>query len=288
MPFEEKEFLYPPMAITKKLDDVLKSSASRVVGNYGNELGGMYHVSSLEGYDAMYKKRFGEFVSYLSQGALNTPSRSVVLLDKHGIYTQQALEFLGVRFYIHKFSDARLPWAYPFWEYPQYESIWKDETYEIFENERAYPRAFLASNYKVVTDKLETLHTIFSGTTNRNDTIILEEKPRIEPAAGASEATIISYTPEEIVVRMKSDVSKLLFLSDSYDKGWHASVDGVNIPIQRANYTFRAISVPSGEHTVVFRYQPDSFRWGIIAGVVSFLMIVLGSLYIKKYENRFL
>lgn len=288
MPFEEKEFLYPPMAITKKLDDVLKSSPSRVVGNYGNELGGMYHVSSLEGYDAMYKRRYGEFMSFLSNGKMNMPSRSVVTLDKHGSYTQAGLELLGVRFYLHKFSDGRLPWAYPFWEYPQYQSIFKDETYELFENKKAYPRAFLASNYKVVPDALEALETIFSDTTNRNETIVLEDVPSIEPAAGKGEATIISYMPEEVVIKTKSDTAKLLFLSDTFDTGWKATVDGKSTPIQRADYTFRAVAVPTGEHRIVFRYQPKSFRWGVIVGFVSCMLIALGSIVLKKYENRLL
>ncbi len=288
MPFEEREFLYPPMGVTKKLDDLLTNSSYRVVGNYGNELGGMYHIPSLEGYDAMHKRRFGEFISFLSNGQMNMPSRSVANLDKHGPYIQQALELLGVRFYLHKFSDGRFAWAYPFWEYPQYRSIWKDETYELFENANAYPRAFLASNYKVVTDKLEILQTLFSNTINRNDTLILEDKPPIEPKAGKGDANIASYTPEEVVVMTTSDVAKLLFLSDSYDKGWSASIDGISTPISRANYTFRAVSLPSGEHRVVFRYHPESFRWGTIVGVVSLFIIVFGSLCIKKYENRLL
>ena len=288
MPFEEKEFLYPSMAITKKLDEMLKNSSSRVVGNYGNELGGMYHVPSLEGYDAMYKRRYGEFVSFLSNGKMNIPSRSVVTLDKHGSYTQDGLELLGVRFYLHKFSDGRFAWAYPFWEYSQYQSIWKDDAYELFENKKAYPRAFLASNYKIVSDTLETLETMFADTMNRNETIILDATPSIEPREGPSETNIISYMPEEIVVKTKSDIAKLLFLSDTFDTGWKATVDGKSTLIYRADYTFRAVSVPSGEHTIIFRYHPESFRWGIIVSFVSFIVIALGSIVFNKYENRFL
>lgn len=288
MPFEEKEFLYPPMNVTKKLDEILANSAYRVVGNYGNELGGMYHIPSLEGYDAMYKKRYGEFISFLSNGQINVPSRSVAILDKHGPYTQQALELLGVRFYLHKFSDGRLPWAYPFWEYPQYQSIWKDKTYELFENAHAYPRVFLASNYTVLHDKLEILQSLFADTTNRNDTIIVEDTPSIEPKIGDGKATITSYTPDKIVIQTKSDVSKLLFLSDTYDSGWRASVDGIKTSILRADYAFRAVPLPSGEHTVIFRYQPNSFRWGLFVGFASLLTILVGSFCMKKYEYRLL
>ena len=102
------------MPVTKKLDELGVNAPLRVVGNYGNELGGMYNISSLEGYDAMHKRRYGEFISYLSNGQLNIPSRSVAILDKHGPHTQDALELLGVSYYLHKFSDGRFSWAYPF------------------------------------------------------------------------------------------------------------------------------------------------------------------------------
>ncbi|MEK7577148.1 MAG: YfhO family protein [Patescibacteria group bacterium] len=288
MPFEPKEFLYPQMPVTKKLDELGVNAPLRVVGNYGNELGGMYNISSLEGYDAMHKRRYGEFISYLSNGQLNIPSRSVAILDKHGPHTQDALELLGVSYYLHKFSDGRFSWAYPFWEYPQYQSIWKDETYEIFENAKAYPRAFLASKYKIATEKPEILDTMFSKDTDRRTTVVLESKPIIEPLEGNGEAIIISYMPERIVINTKSDVPKLLFLSDSYDTGWKASIDGLSTPIYRANYTFRAVALSHGEHIVEFYYAPDSLKWGYGFAFLSLVGIILGSFYIRKYENRLL
>lgn len=288
MPFEPKAFLYPEMPVTKKLDELRGASPFRVVGNYGNELGGMYQISSIEGYDAMYKKRYGEFILYLSSGTLSVPSRSVAILDKHGPHTQDALELVGTRYYLHKFSDGRFPWAYPFWEFPQYNSIWKDETYEIFENPKAYPRAFLASSYTVATSEIEILNTMFSQGFDRRERLVLEDKPSIEPSIGTGEATITSYTPERIVITTKSDVDKLLFLSDSYDAGWKATIDGVEATIYRADYTFRAVALPKGEHTVVFYYAPASLKLGYGFALISLVGILLVSLYIKKYENRIL
>lgn len=288
MPFEPKEYLYPPMEVTRKLNTILPNTAFRVAGNYGNELGGMYHVPSLEGYDAMYKRRYGEFIEYLTNERINEPQRSVVLLNKHGLLTQKALDLLGVKYYLHKVSDGRYPWAYPYWKFPQYHSIWKDDTYELFENTGALERAFLASSYTVVPQALEQLQTVFSPTINMRETLVLEEKPLGEPAVGSGSANIVVYTSEEVIIKTKSDVPKLLFLSDVYDDGWNAMIDGVKAPVYRAHYTFRAVSLNPGEHTVVFRYHPESFRWGIIVCFVSLFFLTIGSLLIYTYEHRFL
>jgi len=40
-----------------------------------------------------------------------------------------------------------------------------------------------------------------------------------------------------------------------WDAGWHAYIDGKEVPILRTNYLFMGISVPAGTHTVEFRYR---------------------------------
>ena len=129
---------------------------------------------------------------------------------------------------------------------------------------------------------------MFSKDTDRRTTVVLESKPIIEPLEGNGEAIIISYMPERIVINTKSDVPKLLFLSDSYDTGWKASIDGLSTPIYRANYTFRAVALSHGEHIVEFYYAPDSLKWGYGFAFLSLVGIILGSFYIRKYENRLL
>ena len=45
-----------------------------------------------------------------------------------------------------------------------------------------------------------------------------------------------------------------LVVSDTWLRGWSATLDGESVPVLRANYAFRAVGVPAGRHEVVFRY----------------------------------
>jgi uncharacterized membrane protein YfhO len=92
----------------------------------------------------------------------------------------------------------------------------------------------------------------------------------VEPQEGSGSAQIVLYTPNKVTIHTASDVAKLLFLSDVFDPGWHAYVDGKKTPVLRADYDFRAVGLPPGNHVVEFRYFPDKLRIGfIVAGLAS-------------------
>lgn len=269
MPFEERKYVYPDVPSLRYLETY--AGENRVFGNIGNEVGNMFHLQLVEGYDALYQKRYGEFIDFVSRGTVSPPERSVVRFDKHGVYTTEALQLLGIRYIYHRFSDGRVSWVFPYWQYPAMRQVYSDEIYEIFEYPDAFPRTFLASSY-VIGD----LDTLFSPDLDRKNTVVLEEKPAADPQPGTGSATIVSYKPSWVTVKTEADSAKLLFLSDVYDSGWRAMVDGKPARIYRADYDFRAVAVPGGAHTVQFTYKPAGFLWGwVISGIVLVLLIIL-------------
>jgi hypothetical protein len=281
MPFDSADLVYPQIPVITKLQSLVDGGRFRVFGNIGNEVGSAFGIPLIEGYDAVYQQRYGELISAAGNGKTQEVGRSVVNMEKHGVYTEAILQLLGVKYYAHKKSDGRLPWAYPFWDYPQYNRVWEDEHFEIIENTHSYPKALLASSYTVETDKQRILDTLFSEAINPRETIILEEKPEFEPEAGDGVATISSYRPTEIVTSVSTSVPKLLFISDVYDDGWQAAIDGKPSKIYRAHYDFRAVAVPKGTHTIRMWYAPKSVNMGLLISGIATLGIV-SFLFVKK------
>ncbi|KKQ83492.1 MAG: putative membrane protein [Candidatus Woesebacteria bacterium GW2011_GWA1_38_8] len=271
MPFEERQYVYPEIKSLTYLSTHVGND--RVFGNIGSgEVGVKFGIPLVEGYDAVYQSRYGEFMSVVSKGHVYPPERSVVQFDKYGVYKTEALQLLGIRYIYHRWSDGRNVWAFPYWEYVDagvMHSSYRDEQYIVYEYNGAYPRAFLASSYVVATDDREIIDTLFAPEFNRRDTLILEQKPLLEPEPGPASAKIVSYAPTKVSIETTSQTAKLLFLSDTYDAGWEATVDGKKSPVYRADYDFRAVAVPAGDHKVVFRYHPKEFRWGIILSVIG-------------------
>ncbi len=278
MPFDPREYVYPEVDIVSFLKKEV--GYQRIFGNLGGEVTNGFGLLGIEGYDAVYQKRYGEFIRSASTGKIITPERSVVQFPKIGTYSEFALQLLGVRYLVHRLSDGRFSWAYPYWEYPQYESIYKNEQYEVLKNQKAYPRVFLASSYITRTADQDMIDAFHSEGFDPRQTLVLETNPDIAPQSGEGTADITKYTPNEVVIRTTSTGPKLLFLSDVFDNGWRATVDGQETLIYRADYDFRAVAVPSGEHIVRMVYWPKSFARGL--WLAGFGMLCLFGLFLSS------
>jgi len=277
--------VYPTMKVITYLEKEI--GVYRVFGNIGGEVGMMYKLPLIEGYDAMYQGRYAEFLNAASSGIVASGDRSVVMFDKYGRYKDKALQLLGVRYILQRVSDGRNVWAFPVWQYENGEmkQLYKDEQYEVYEYTKSFPRAFLASSYEVETENQGIVDRLFAHDFDLRNSLILETKPEIEPASGSGEVQITLYTPNKVTLTTTSESPKLLFLSDVYDAGWEATIDGKKTVVYRADYDFRAVALPKGEHIVEYRYHPIGFRVGVIVSLVSSGIIVFIALWTKKRKS---
>jgi len=268
MPFDKREYMYPEVKSLTFLQEQI--GYDRAFGNVYGEVGMTFRIPLIDGYDAMYQGRYGEFINAASNGIVFSGERSVVSFDKYGRYKDATLELLGVRYIIHRISDGRNVWVFPVWQYEKdvMKNIYRDDQYEIYEYLNVFPRAFLASSYEVVTEPQKIIDRLFAPGFDRRNALILEKQPELKPSPGAGDVQIVRYSPNVVTMKTTSDTNKLLFLSDVYDAGWEASIDGKNTEVYRADYDFRAIAVPGGSHTVEYRYHPYRFRLGLVlAGI---------------------
>ncbi len=96
--------------------------------------------------------------------------------------------------------------------------------------------------------------------------------------AGDREASIVSYTPERVVIRARSERPSFLILKDAYYPGWQAAVNGEPAEIVATNVLFRGVPVPAGESEVVFWYGPQSWQTGLrlsLAGSLLWMLLAL-------------
>ena len=66
-----------------------------------------------------------------------------------------------------------------------------------------------------------------------------------------------------------------VYMSESFLPGWTATVNGHDVPIQPANYAFRAVAVPAGPVDVRLNYVPPGLVPGLAIAGPAWLIVAM-------------
>ncbi len=152
---------------------------------------------------------------------------------------------------------------------------------DVYLNTAALPRAFLVYRSQVVPDHAAAWQAIHAPEFDPMETVVLEREQvgdwRLEIGdcalriAEGSHVSFVRYGLNEVELAVRTPVSGYLVLSDVYYPGWRATVDGVPAEVLRANYVFRAVLLPPGEHTVMMEFVPWTWRVGLAVSIVTWV-----------------
>jgi hypothetical protein len=95
-------------------------------------------------------------------------------------------------------------------------------------------------------------------------------------SAPTDRVRITRYEPQRVELEATLHSPGLVVLADVFYPGWKLTIDGQPAPIHRANRLMRGAAVPKGTHTLVYTYEPSSFRVGLglsALGLVAFLTV---------------
>jgi hypothetical protein len=154
---------------------------------------------------------------------------------------------------------------------------------KVYENSDVLQRAYIVHGARLVPDDDAALVALGDPGFDPTREVVLAGASGSEQTVegvgeGLDESAIVSaYEPERVEVLVTLQEPGYLVLSDTYYPGWKASVDGQPEPLLRANLLFRAAALPEGEHTVVFRFEPTSLRWGLGVSLAAVAILVTGA-----------
>ncbi len=102
------------------------------------------------------------------------------------------------------------------------------------------------------------------------------------------------YSPNELHYHYKASADRPVIFSEIYyPKGWHASVDGKDLPLFRADWIFRGAVLPAGEHDIVMRFDPKVYpvsenvsKASSIALLLLVVLALAGVVVFREKENK--
>jgi hypothetical protein len=89
---------------------------------------------------------------------------------------------------------------------------------------------------------------------------------------------VTAYGPHRVELVASLASTGLVVIADSFAPGWELRIDGERAPIERVNFGMRAAVVPQGLHTLIYQYEPLSFRVGACGSALGLIVVVVGVL----------
>ena len=116
----------------------------------------------------------------------------------------------------------------------------------------------------------------------RREVLLSGAVPRAEAAADPGTALIVSRTPDTLSVTAALPAPGVLVVTEAFDEGWSADVDGRPSTVLRANGLFRAVRLGPGKHQIRFRYRP----WPVMVGALASTAGVVAAIAIAVFRAR--
>jgi len=170
-------------------------------------------------------------------------------------------------------------------KHPLFKEVFKADGVIVYENLDMLPRAFIVHRYEVLEEPEEVLERLKADSFDYRNSIIFEEDPGVEldsigvgvysdEWARLDESAINSFNLE-----CNLQEPGFVFLSENFYPSWKAYENGKEIVIRRCDYTFRAIYLEAGKHTVHFKFESIPLKAGFTITLLSFCGILAAVLY---------
>ena len=165
------------------------------------------------------------------------------------------------------------------------------DEFRVFENLAAMPRVWLVPEALMVKEEEARTAAQTSKLPNGREfdpkrTALVEEPLSLAVANPDPEASarIVALANNSMEVQTDSTRPMVLVTSDVYYPGWQATVDEQQVTLYRADYAFRGVAVPAGQHLVKLSYRPRRFYLG--AAISLGCLLGLSGLVLSSWAKR--
>jgi hypothetical protein len=240
-----------------------------------------YGIETVQGYNSFLPGRFGQFLHHLEgdDGTCGGDKHQNLFMIKH-FRANGMGQLLNVKYVI-------TPPVGPLLKDPDLSLVFDDEV-RIYQNLRFLPRAFFVPDARWATEDEEVLRQLQREDFEPRSMVVLKGDVggqidrRSSPEGVPAEVSVVDYQPSEVRVAVNAPTDGWVVLLDNDFPGWRASIDGKPARIYQANFTFRAVNVPSGRHQIEFSYRPLSFTVGVLVTGGA----LLGCAVLLWYDKR--
>lgn len=132
-------------------------------------------------------------------------------------------------------------------------------THVMMELKNPLEKVVVVPKVEWISERAEALSRMTSPDFDPRQTVLIARSdsgpaPEIRPVGGTGRAEMRNYEAGRMQIKTYLQAPGTIVVSDHFERGWRATVNGQSAPIFRANYLMMAIPVPAGESEIELRF----------------------------------
>ncbi len=145
------------------------------------------------------------------------------------------------------------------------------EPIRLFRVPDPLPRAYAVGRVRAATGAAALAVLVGPGFDPHVEVVLDATEPGVPPEGGPANGSVavVDRRSDRVVLEAVLDAPAYVVLTDAFDPGWRARVDGREAAILRANHAFRAVRVGAGRHRIEQVYRPRAASAGAAATLVA-------------------
>lgn len=227
---------------------------------FHKSLGG-YHAAKLKSYQELYDFYIDDEIRSIQE---SLKSQSIAVIDST-LNACQVINMLNTKYIKFNGNGRPLPNA-----------------------DKAFGNAWFVSKIKSVENADQGMQAI-ADTDLRTTAIVRSQDAGNLPTDVAVDSTFTiemsNYHTNKIEYKSQSSAAAFAVFSEIYyPEGWICRIDGQEQPYIKVNHALRGATIPAGQHTIEWSFEPESFKSSSninLAGSSLLLLLLIGAIYFE-------
>lgn len=246
-------------------DNTLDYRVLNFASNTFNENNTSYWHKSIGGYHAAKLRRYQEMIDYHISPEMQYLIKAIPQTQGDMTKIQPdsfpVLNMLNTRYFIFPVQNGTFPIHNPY----------------------AFGNAWFVKDVRYVqnaNEEIEGLYKIsprITALVNQQYKSALGETTSTQADTSAT-IKLIAYQPNELKYSTTSKTDQVAVFAEIYYKQWQAFIDGKEVPVACANYILRALKVPAGNHTIEFKFDPQSIHTTETVAYIGLALLLMAAL----------
>jgi hypothetical protein len=148
------------------------------------------------------------------------------------------------------------------------------ESIRLLEVPEPLPRTYVVTGVKIA-DGTDALRLLVDPSFDPTREVVLPGGVPLAPAGQPGRSRIVEERGDRLLIEAELPEAGYVVLTDTFDEGWSAWVDGREVAVQRANVAFRAVPAPAGLHHVELRYWPPWLGTGLLVALSTLVALAI-------------